>query len=76
MKLTWLTLPALLAAGIVCAQGSSLSAELDSISSRSNIEVIGDCYKGSAATSILLAAAVSSPCERSVLNALRSMWGQ
>jgi hypothetical protein len=76
MKLTWLTLPALLAAGIVCAQGSSLSAELDSISSRSNIEVIGDCYKGSAATTILLAAEVSSLCERSVLNALRTMWGQ
>jgi hypothetical protein len=76
MKFIWLTLPVFLAAGIARAQGSSLSAELDSISSRSNIEVIGDCYKGSAATTILLAAAVSSPCERSVLNALRSMWGQ
>jgi hypothetical protein len=76
MKFIWLTLPVFLAAGIGCAYRSGLTAELDSISSRSNIEVIGDCYKGSAATTILLAAAVSSPCERSVLNALRSMWGQ
>jgi hypothetical protein len=76
MKLAWLTLPAFLAAGIACAHGSSLPAELGSSSARSNIEVIGDSYKGTAAATAVIATGVSSLCQTSVLNAMRSMWGQ
>ncbi|MGI9073006.1 MAG: hypothetical protein ACR2JB_17255 [Bryobacteraceae bacterium] len=76
MRFTWFTLPIFLAAGVACAHGSSLSTELASISSRSNIEAIVDPYIARAATTLLLAAEVSSLCKTSVLNALRSMWGQ
>ncbi|MGI8961612.1 MAG: hypothetical protein ACR2IV_17990 [Bryobacteraceae bacterium] len=76
MKLTWLTLAVFLAVGIARAHGSSLSAEMYSISSRSNIEVIAGSCRGGAAATAFVAGGVSSLCEWSVLNARRSMWGK
>jgi hypothetical protein len=76
MKLTWFTLPVFLAAGIACANGSSLSAEIDSISSRSTIEATIESLKGSAARTLLLAAGVSSFSRIAPTPLLRSMWGE
>jgi hypothetical protein len=76
MKLTWFTLPVLLTAAIVCGHGSSLSAEMDSSSSRSNIEAIVGSYKGGAAATVLLVVGVSSFSRTPPTHLLRSMWGR
>lgn len=75
MKLTWLTLPVLLTAGIACAHGWRLPAELDSITPGANIEAIGDFSKGGAAVTALLAAGLGTLSRTAPANLLRSMWG-
>ena len=76
MKLTWFTLPALLAAAIAYGHGSRLSAALNSISPQSNIEAIMDSYQIGAAASVLLADGVSTFSQTAPTHLLRSMWGQ
>jgi hypothetical protein len=76
MKLTWFTLPVVLAAAIAGANGSRVPAALNSISPRSQIEAIVHSYKGGAATATLLAGGMRKVSQRAPANLLRSMWGQ
>jgi hypothetical protein len=69
-----LLLPVVLGAGIACARGLRLPAELESITPKSNIEAIVDLYNGGTASAALFAAGVSSVCGTPIVNA-RSMWG-
>jgi hypothetical protein len=76
MKLTWLTLPILLVAGMASALGLKAPAQWESISPKSDLVAILDSYQGRADTIVYLAAGVRNVCETSILSAPRSMWGQ
>jgi hypothetical protein len=75
MKLTFLTLPVLLAVAIACTDGSRLSAEVDGTSSRSEIKAIVGSYKGVAAIASVCAG-VNSFSRTTPTHLLRCMWGQ